>query len=95
MSKKHITLKYQTPLEFIATYAKKGYEGEKEVLEEVIGKTLIELIAMVQENESEYWNLQTKIEDFANGCGMVYCYDHEIYHEYENCPFCSLGIKKD
>jgi len=50
---------------------------------------------MVQENEGEYWKLQTKIEDFTNGCGMVYCHDHEIYHEYENCPFCSLGIKKD
>lgn len=95
MSKKSIELKYQTPLEFIAFYSQKGYEGEKEVLEEVTGKTLLELIAMVQENESEYWKLQTKIENFANGCGLVYCYDHEIYHEYENCPFCSLGIKMD
>jgi len=66
MSKKCISLEYQTPLEFIATYAKKGYEKEKESLEKQTAKPLLELIAMVQENESGYWNLQTKIENFAN-----------------------------
>lgn len=93
MSKKSIVLKYQTPLEFVVTYSQKGYEGEKEVLEEKTGKNLLELIAMVQEDKGEFWKLLNIIEDFANGCGLNYCYDHEIYHEYENCPFCSLGIK--
>lgn len=95
MSEKHITLEYQTPLEFIATYAQKGFEGEREGLEELTGKTLLELIAMVQKDKEEFWKLQSKVEKFANECGMAYCEDHEIYYEYKNCPFCSLGIKMD
>lgn len=95
MSKKSIVLKYQTPLEFIAMYSKKELEPEKERLEKITGKTLLELIAMLQEDKGEYWKLQNIVENFANGCGMVYCHDHEIFHEYANCPFCSLGIKMD
>lgn len=95
MSQKSIVLEYQTPLEFIAFYAQKEYESERKDLEDLTGKTLIELIAMVQEDEGGFWELQNKIEKFANECGLIYCEEHEIYHEYENCPFCSLGIKKD
>ena len=93
MSKKSIVLKYQTPLEFIATYSKKGYEGEKASLEDITKKSLLELITIVAENGSEYSNLLPDLDEFANECGFLYCYEHDIYHEYENCPFCSLGIK--
>ena len=96
MSKKSIVLNYKTPLEFIAFYAKKGYEREKEDLEKLTSKTLLELIAMVQDSTDEYWfKLQRKIVEFANECGFNYCYEHNIFHEYDICPFCSLDIKLD
>jgi len=95
MSKKSITLEYQTPLEFIAFYSQKDYEGERKILEEKTGKTLLELIAMVQENKGEIWKLQNIINDFAAGVGLTYCDEHEIFHKYENCPFCPLGLKMD
>jgi hypothetical protein len=95
MSKKSIVLEYQTPLEFIAMYSQKGYEPERATLEEITGKTLLELIAMVQEDEGGFWDLSRIIEDFARGCGLVYCDNHQIFYEYENCPFCSLGLKID
>ena len=95
MSKKCISLEYQTPLEFIATYTKKGYEGEKEELERLTGKSILELIAMEQDHESDFWNLLIKIEEFANGCGLEYCYECDVFHKYETCPFCALSIKLD
>ncbi len=92
MSKKSITLKYQTPLEFIAFYSQKGYERERKNLEDATNKTLLDLIAIVQENKHEFYNLLETIEDFANDWGFIYCFEHDIFHEYESCPFCSLDI---
>jgi len=95
MSKKSIVLEYQTPLEFIATYTQKGYEKEKEALEKVTGKEILELIAMANINSDELWKLNNKLIEFANSCGLNYCTDCDIFYEYDICPFCELNIKLD
>lgn len=92
MSKKSIVLEYQTPLEFIATYAQKGFEKGKEELEKLTGNTLLDLVAMAKD-ENEVLDLLNMIEDFTNKCNFLCCYDHEILHKYDNCPFCSLEIE--
>lgn len=92
MSKKTVEMEYLNPLEFVSFYLKKGYEKDKKELEKTTGKSILELITIVVDDEEEFFNLLDKIENFANGCGYSYCGECNIFYEYLNCPFCFLDI---
>lgn len=93
--KKSIVLEYLSPVEFLAVYTQTKFEKEKKELEDLTGKSLYDLIAMTQEDEDGFWNFHNTniIEDFANGQNYLLCEEHEIFHKYDSCPFCSLDIE--
>lgn len=91
--KKSIVLEYLSPVEFLAIYTQTKFEKEKKELEESTGKSLFELIAMAQEDEDRFWKFHHTIEEFANSQNYLFCDIDEIFHKYDGCPFCTMGIE--
>lgn len=92
--KKKTVIEYLTPIEFITCYTKKGYEPEKEIIEEKTGMELIQVIAAVAEKDDTYFNnILPKLVEFAEEVGYKYCYECQLLHEYGDCPFCLLNIE--
>ena len=96
--KKKITLKYKTPLEFVATYTREeffrgGYDSERKWLEEDAGMPILNIIAKI--SGKDYFDLLVAFDRFAPKVGFLYCGEHDIFHEYTNCPFCQLDIRVD
>jgi len=91
--KKIVELKYINPLEFVATYTRKELSGERDSLEEEAKMPIIDIISKI--SERDYFNLLEAFDRFAPEVGFLYCGEHDIFHEYEKCPFCQLGIRVD
>lgn len=91
--KKIIELKYLTPLEFVAMYTRKDLKNECFELEKYAQLTILEMIGMVSKNDTD--GLINAFNRFAPEVGYEYCEEHNIFHEYEKCQFCQLGIRVD
>ena len=95
---KKIKLKYKTPLEFVATYTREEFfrgehDSERKWLEEDAGMPILNIIAKI--SGKDYFDLLVAFDKFAPKVGFLYCGEHDIFHEYEKCPFCQLGIRVD
>ena len=91
--KKSITIEYLTPLEFLATYCQKDFKTERKEIEEMAKMGIIEIIAAIQgEDEEKQCQILDVLQTFAKYVNYKYCTDHNIIHEYEKCPFCSLNL---
>jgi len=88
--KKTVELNYLTPLEFVATYARKELIGERDSLEEEAKMPIIEIISKI--SQEDYFDLLEAFDRFAPEVGYLYCGEHDVFHEYEKCPFCQLDI---
>jgi hypothetical protein len=92
--KKIIELKYLIPLEFVAMYAREELKFERAKLQEYVQLEILEIIEKISNNDID--GLIDKVFlKFAPEVGYEYCVDHNIFHEYEKCPFCQLGIRVD
>jgi len=97
--KKKIELTYLTPLEFIATYTREEFfrgehDSERKWLEEDAGMPILNIIAKITTGNYDQFIMKT-FDKFAPKVGFLYCGEHDIFHEYEKCPFCQLGIRVD
>ena len=91
--KKTIKLKYLTPLEFVAMYTREELKEECFKLEKYAQATIVKIIELISKNDTD--KLINIFNKFAPEVGYSYCEEHEIFHEYEKCPFCQLGIRVD
>jgi len=91
--KKIIELKYLTPLEFVAMYSRKDLKRERVELQNYAQLTILEIIEMITENNTD--GLINTFNRFAPEVGYEYCEEHNIFYEYEKCPFCQLGMRVD
>jgi hypothetical protein len=89
--KKNIILKYLTPLEFVAIYTRSALKDERDSFEEKANMLIIEMIALISRNDAD--SLIQSFNKFAPEVGYEYCEQHNIFHEYEKCPFCQLDIE--
>jgi hypothetical protein len=89
--KKIVELNYLTPLEFVAMYTRDELQEEGVLLEEKTKMSIIKLISKISENDID--NLILVFDEFSREVGYLYCERHNIFHEYERCPFCQLGVK--
>lgn len=90
--KKVITIEYETPIEFVARYARKDLELEREELEKVAKIPYMDILAVLATND-EPEILTDAFMEFAPQVGFEFCPEHDIFHEYGECPFCQLGIR--
>lgn len=91
--KKIVELNFQTPLEFVAMYTREDLKSERDSLEEEAKMPIIQIIALISKNDTD--GLVQVFERFAPEVGYEYCEQHDIFHEYEKCPFCQLDIRVD
>ena len=89
--KKIVELNYLTPLEFVAIYTRAELIGERDSFEEEAKMPVVDIIAHISRNNTD--GLIRAFENFAPEVGFEYCEQHDIFHEYEKCPFCQLGIR--
>jgi len=87
--KKTIELKYLTPLEFVAMYSKEELKIERSKLQDCAQLTLLEMIELIIKNDTDKL-INEVLDKFAPEVGYLYCEDHDIFHEYEKCPFCQF-----
>ena len=92
--KKIVELNYLTPLEFVAMYAKEELKSERAKLQDCAQLALLEIIELIIKNDTDRL-INEVLDKFAPEVGYSYCEDHDIFHEYEKCPFCQLGIRID
>lgn len=85
---KTVKIEYLTPLEFVAMYADEELEEVRKDLECYCQRPLLKIIADIQKVES--LDVIHPIIEFAKLVNFEYCYDHDIFYEYKNCPLCLL-----
>jgi hypothetical protein len=86
--KKSINIEFETALEFIASYAKKDMQEEREELEKLCGMSYIEIVEKIHLHEDG--ELEEAFTKFARQVCFDYCPVHNIFHEYSECPICTL-----
>jgi len=91
--KKIVELKYLTPLEFVAMYTREELKEECFKLEKYAQATIVKMIELISKNDTD--KLINIFNKFAPEVGYLYCGEHNIFHEYTNCPFCQLDIRVD
>jgi len=73
-------------------YAREELKEECFKLEKYAQKTILGIIELISKNDTDKL-INEVFDKFAPEVGYLYCEDHNIFHEYEKCPFCQLGIR--
>jgi len=91
--KKIVELNFQTPLEFVAKYMHDDLAFDAVNFDGIAKMTIKKMIAKISKDDID--DLIEAFVKFAPEVGFQYCVVHSIFHEYEKCPFCQLGMRLD